>query len=221
MGAGYWRFKALLDRMNITLTLSIKAAVVERYESVAASTRGSNWDYMLHSYLQIPTHALECEEANLYKSIGLCGKYTGKKSIGWLGSGLTETYETLDLMTKHGVKYIGDFVFDDVPCALDTDHGSLVILPYTVELNDIPMMTVQYHESSYLKTRIVDQFDRLYLESGERVKFLSSAIHPYINGAPHRIKYLEEAVEYMVEHDEVKLWTGEKVYNWYAGKTGL
>lgn len=169
----------------------------------------------------MPTHALEDEEANLVKSKEVCDAYTGKTSIGWLGPGLTETYKTPDLLTKHGFKYTGDFVFDDEPCVMNTDTGPLVTLPYTVELNDIPMMIVQHHESSYLKTRIVDQFDRLYAEAGPRVKFLSFAIHPYISGVPHRIRYLEEAVEYMAGHDGVEFWTGEEIYNWYAGKIGL
>lgn len=177
--------------MNITPTLSSNAAVVEWYTSVAASTRSSNWEYIPHSYVQMPTHALEDEEANLIKPIEICGKYTG------------------------------DFVFDDEPCVLDTDYGPLDTQPYTLELNDILMMIVQNYESSYLKTRIVDQFDRLYLESRERVKFLSFAIHPYISTAPHRIKYLEEAVAYMAGHDGVEFWTGEQIYDWYAGETCL
>jgi allantoinase len=83
------------------------------------------------------------------------------------------------------------------------------------------MMIVQHHESSYFKTRIIDQFDRLYAESGERVKFLSFAIHPYISGVPHRIKYLEEAVEYMAGKPGVEFWTGEKIYDWFAAKSNL
>ena len=64
-------------------------------------------------------------------------------------------------------------------------------LPYTIELNDIPMMIVQHHESEYLFRRAIDQFDRLYAEGEQRAKILALAIHPYISGQPHRIKYLE------------------------------
>jgi allantoinase len=221
MRVGYWRFKALFDRMGITPTLSINANVCERYERAAASARDSGWEFMGHSYVQMPTHALENEEDNMVRSLDVCEKFTGKRPVGWLGPGLTETYATPDLMTKHGIKYTGDFVFDDEPCVMSTDNGPLVTLPYTVELNDIPMMIVQHHESSYFKTRIIDQFDRLYSESGERVKFLSFAIHPYISGVPHRIKYLEEAVEYMAGKPGVEFWTGEQIYDWFAAKSNL
>lgn len=221
MRVGYWRLKALFDEMSITPTLSINAAVCERYERVAASARDAGWEFMAHSYVQMPTHALEDEEANMVKSLEICEAFTGKRSVGWLGPGLTETYETPDLLTKHGVKYVGDFVFDDEPCTMQTAHGPLVTVPYTVELNDIPTMIVQHHVSSYFKTKIVDQFDQLYSEADGRAKILSFAIHPYISGAPHRTKYLAEAIRYMAGHPGVEFWTGEQIYDWYAGKTGL
>ena len=221
MRVGYWRLKEVFDAMSIKPTLSINAAVCERYERVAASARDAGWEFMAHSYVQMPTHALDDEEANLIRSIEVCEKFTGKRSVGWLGPGLTETYDTPDLLTKHGIKYVGDFVFDDEPCTMNTAHGPLVTLPYTVELNDIPTMIVQHHESSYFKTKILDQFDQLYSESGERAKFLSFAIHPYISGAPHRTKHLVEALKHMAAQPGVEFWDGETIYNWYAKKTGL
>jgi len=215
MRVGYWRFKATFDRMGITPTLSINANVCERYERVAASARDAGWEFMGHSYVQMPTHALEDQEANLIKSLDICENFTGKRPIGWLGPGLTQTYETPDLLTKHGIKYCGDFVFDDEPCVMNTENGKLITLPYTVELNDIPMMIVQHHQGEYFKKIACDQFDRLYLESAARPKFLSLAIHPYISGVPHRIKYLEETLEYMAGKPGVEFWTGEQIYDWF------
>ena len=221
MRVGYWRLKEMFDRMAITPTLSINAAVCERYERVAASARDADWEFMGHSYVQMPTQALDDEEANIARSLEICERFTGKRPLGWLGPGLTETYDTPDLLTKHGVKYIGDFVFDDEPCTMTTDSGPLVALPYAVELNDIPTMIIQHHESSYFKTKILDQFQQLYAESAERSKFLAFAIHPYLSGVPHRIRYLVEALEHMAAQPGVEFWTGEQIYRWYAGRTGL
>ena len=83
------------------------------------------------------------------RSMGVIEKFTGTRPIGWLGPGLTQTYETPELLAAAGVKYIGDWVYDDEPTVIRTDKGPLVTLPYTVELNDIPMMIVQHHESEY------------------------------------------------------------------------
>jgi allantoinase len=142
-------------------------------------------------------------------------RFCGKRPVGWLGPGLTQTLETPDLLTQAGIKYIGDWVYDDEPTTIRTTHGPLVTLPYTMELNDIPMMAVQHHESDYLLKRTIDQFDRLYAEGEKRAKILALAIHPYLSGQPHRIKYLEAIYDYARRFDGVEYWTGEEILQWY------
>ena len=116
------------------------------------------------------------------------------------------------------MKYIGDWVYDDEPTTIRTANGPLVTLPYSVELNDIPMMIVQHHESDYLLKRTIDQFDRLYAEGAERAKIISLAIHPYISGQPHRIKYLEAIYDHVARHDGVLHWNGEQILDWYLAQ---
>jgi peptidoglycan/xylan/chitin deacetylase (PgdA/CDA1 family) len=215
MRVGYWRLKAALDRMDIRPTLSINARVCEDYERVAASARDSGWEFMGHSFVQMPTHKLDDQEGTIALSLDTCEKFTGKRPVGWLGPGLTQTYDTPDILTKHGVKYCGDFVFDDEPTVMKTQNGPLVTVPYTVELNDIPMMIVQHHESEHFARRVMDQFDRLYAEGPERAKIISVAVHPYISGVPHRIRYFEEIFEKMAAHEGVAFWTGEQILDWY------
>src|ERR1051326_6899535 len=82
--------------------------------------------------------------------------------VGGLAPGLTQTYDTPELLAGAGIKYIGDWVYDDEPTEIATASGPLVTLPYTVELNDIPMMLVQHHESEYFTRRCIDTSDRLY-----------------------------------------------------------
>jgi allantoinase len=94
-------------------------------------------------------------------------------------------------------------------------NGPLVTLPYTMELNDIPMMAVQHHEAEYLTKRTIDQFERLYAEGEKRAKILALAVHPYLSGQPHRIKYLEAIYDYTRRFDGVLYWTGEEIFHWY------
>jgi hypothetical protein len=94
-----------------------------------------------------------------------------------------------------------------------------VTLPYTVELNDIPMMMVQHHDSTQLLNRTIDSFDQLYAESKDRPKILSLAIHPYISGQPFRIKYLEAIYDYVNKFEGVLHWNGEQILDWYTGQT--
>ena len=91
-------------------------------------------------------------------------------------------------------------------------------LPYTVELNDIPMMIVQHHESEYFTRRCIDTFDRLYQEGADRAKIMAVAIHPYISGQPHRIKYLEAVYEHIAQHSwRTAMWNGVQILDWYQG----
>jgi peptidoglycan/xylan/chitin deacetylase (PgdA/CDA1 family) len=220
MRIGVWRFFKALDRFGAKATLSINAKVVESYPRVAEAARERGWEFMGHSYVQGPIHKLEDQRATIHQSLDLLEKFTGKRPVGWLGPGLTQTYETPELLVEAGIQYIGDWVYDDEPTEIKTERGPLVTLPYTVELNDIPMMIVQHHRADELLRRSIDQFDRLYEEGAERAKFLSIAIHPYISGVPHRIKYLEAFLEYASRHTGVAFWTGEEILAWYRRARG-
>ena len=215
MRVGVWRFYEAFDRIGARGTLSINAKVVESYPRVASAAKERGWEFMGHSYVQGPIHKLEDQRATIHQSLDLLQKFTGRRPVGWLGPGLTETYETPELLAEAGVHYIGDWVYDDEPTEIRTAKGPLVTLPYTVELNDIPMMIVQHHRADELLRRATDQFDRLYREAAERAKILSIAIHPYISGVPHRIKYLEAFLDYARGHQGVAFWTGEEILAWY------
>jgi len=219
MRVGVWRFFDLFRRLSIRPTLSINARVCEDYVRVAQEAKDAGWEFMGHSYEQGPIHKEPDQVAMIARAMGMLEKFTGKRPVGWLGPGLTQTYETPELLAAAGVKYIGDWVYDDEPTTIATANGPLVTLPYSVELNDIPMMIVQHHESDYLLKRTIDQFDRLYAEGATRAKILALAIHPYISGQPHRIKYLEQIYDYVARHEGVLHWNGEQILDWYLTQT--
>jgi peptidoglycan/xylan/chitin deacetylase (PgdA/CDA1 family) len=220
MRVGVWRFYKLYQRLGIRPTLAINARVCEDYERVAAEAREAGWEFMGHVYDQMPIHKVEDQKGMINRSLDIIERFTRKRPIGWLGPGLTQTYETPELLAEAGVKYIGDWVWDDEPSEISTANGPLVTLPYTVELNDIPMMMVQHHESPYWLTRCKDSLDRLHMEGEERAKIMAVAIHPYISGQPHRIRYLEELYDYASGLGDVLFWNGEEIFNWYKGLKG-
>ena len=194
MRVGVWRFFDLFKRLNVRPTLALNARVCEDYPRVAEMARTERWEFMGHSYEQGPIHAEPDQKAMVARSLDIIERFCGKRPVGWLGPGLTETLDTPEILAA---------------------AGPLVTLPYTVELNDIPMMIIQHHESDYLARRAIDQFDRLYAEGERRAKILALAIHPYISGQPHRIKYLEAIYEHARRHDAVLYWTGEEILDWY------
>jgi allantoinase len=218
MRVGFWRLKSLLDRLGIRPTLSINGKVCEDYPRVARAALEGGWEFMGHSYAQVPMPKVENERDAIQRTVQVLEKFTGKRPVGWLGPGLTETYDTPDLLAEAGIRYIADWVYDDEPTEIRTSHGPLVTLPYAVEVNDIPVLSLQHHASEVFLERGRDAFDRLYLESAERAKFMCIAFHPYLSGAPHQIRYLEALLEHVGSQPGVVFWTGEQILDWYRSR---
>jgi peptidoglycan/xylan/chitin deacetylase (PgdA/CDA1 family) len=220
MRVGAWRFFELFGRRGLRPTLAVNARVCEDYPRVTEEARRAGWEFMGHGYDQMPIHKNEDQAAMITRCLDILERAGGARPVGWLGPGLTQTLETPDLLAAAGIKYIGDWVHDDEPTTIRTANGPLVTLPYSLELNDIPMMIVQHHESEYLLKRAVDQFDRLYAESAERAKIMALAIHPYISGQPHRIKYLEAIYEHVGRLEGVLHSNGAEILDWYLSGAG-
>jgi len=216
MRVGAWRFFELYERLAIQPTLSINARTCEDYPRVAGEAKRLGWEFMGHAYDQQPIHKVEDQAGMIARSMDIIERFTGRRPVGWLGPGLTQTLDTPELLVDAGVKYIGDWVYDDEPTVIRTASGPLVTLPYTVEINDITMMIAQHHESEHLARRAIDQFERLYVEGKNRAKIMAIAIHPYISGQPHRIKYLEAVYEHARRFDGVLYWTGAQILDWYT-----
>lgn len=178
MRVGFWRFKKLYDSLGIKPTLFINARVTVDCPRVAQACVEAGWKFMAHAYEQMPIHKIDDQQAMIERTMDTLERFSGKRPVGWLGPGLTQTLETPDLLAAAGVKYIGDFPYDDEPTDIQTAHGPLVTLPYAVENNDIPIMMVQHHMAAYWTQKCIDTFDRYYLEAKERPKIMSTAIHP-------------------------------------------
>ena len=215
MRVGFWRFEALFRKLKIKPTLALNARVCVDYPLVAQACKDAGWEFMGHSYEQGPIHREEDQPGMIRRSLDTIEKFTGKRPLGWLGPGLTQTLDTPENLAAAGVKYIGDWVYDDEPTEIHTANGPLITLPYSVENNDIPMMIVQHHEASYFTRKVIDTFDRYYEEGADRPKILAIAIHPYISGQPFRIKYLEEVYKKIGKHKGVLHWNGEQILEWY------
>jgi hypothetical protein len=149
------------------------------------------------------------------QSVKVIRDFTGRAPVGWMGPGLTETLDTPDQLAAEGIRYIADWVIDDEPCTIRTRGGELVTLPYSLELNDIAMMVVQHHAAGEFVTRTMDYFERVYQEGRERAKIMAIAVHPYISGVPHRIKYFETVLRRLRKQKGVLFWNGAQILEWY------
>ena len=215
MRVGFWRFLEVLKTFDIKATLAINGSVCKTYPRVAKAALEAGWEFMGHGFIQRPMHHVENQRAAIADTIREIKSFTGKRPRGWESPGLTETNETIDYLAEAGIEYVADWVLDDQPVKIKTQHGPIVSVPYTVEMNDIAMMALQHHPSEEWLRRGIDTFDRLYQEGEKTARVMAISVHPYITGAPHRIGYLEKLYEYIRQRPGVVLWKGEQILDWY------
>ncbi len=162
------------------------------------------WEWMGHceSNTRRLNAAAPGEEPRIIKNaLATIEKATGARPRGWLGSGLQETWDTLDLLAAEGCDYVCDWTNDDQPYMMTLEGGrTLVSVPYSHEINDKPAFENFYRTADQFREMICRQFDVLYREGAQSGRVMAIAIHPYLTGVPHRIDAFAEALGYICRH---------------------
>src|SRR6202048_1952100 len=101
-----------------------------------------------------------------------------------------DQFHGIDRLVEEGYDYLCDWVLDDQPVWLKPRPRPILNVPYTQECNDVAMMLIQHHKASEYFDRARDQFEQIYQDAAEGPRVMALVQHPYIVGAPHRLKYL-------------------------------
>jgi peptidoglycan/xylan/chitin deacetylase (PgdA/CDA1 family) len=212
---GFWRLLEALDNHGIKAVLAINGKAVATYEAISRAALDRGWEFMGHGFGQKNMQKVADEREDIRKTAQAIKQFTGKVPRGWLGPGLTETWETPDLLVEEGFDYVCDWVLDDQPVVLKTRSKPIVNVPYTQECNDVAMMLIQHHKASEYHDRAMDQFEQIYHDSASSARVMALVVHPYIMGAPHRAKHFRRILEKISRLPDVVFWTGEEIYDWY------
>jgi len=215
MRVGFWRMLAAFRSRGIRPTLSVNGAVCTDYPRVAAAAHEAGWEFMGHGLDQVPTHKVADQRGMIAETIARIAAFTGAPPVGWLGPGLTQTLATPDLLAEAGIRYCADFVLDELPVRLATAHGPLLTMPYSVELNDIPICMIQHLDEKELPRRALLAARRLLAEATDHPRVLCFAIHPYITGVPHRIGALERMLDDLLALPDTVMMQGREILAWY------
>ena len=217
---GFWRMLEVLDRAKIRAVLAINGGAIHAYEPIARAALERGWEFMGHGFSQKNMQKVSDERADIAKTTDVIRAFTGRKPRGWLGPGLTETWDTPDILVEEGYEYVCDWVLDDQPVMLNTRTRPLVSVPYTQECNDVAMMLIQHHKASEYRDRAIDQFEQLYADAQDSARIMALVVHPYIMGVPHRLRYLRETLDHIQSRSGAVFWTGEQILDWYLGSVG-
>ena len=215
---GFWRMLQVFDRFQTPAVLAINGSAIATYEPIARAAFDRGWEFIGHGFTQKNMQKVPDERVDIQKTTEAIRLFTGRAPRGRLGPGLTETWDTPDILAEAGYEYVCDWVLDDQPVMLKTRTGSLVSVPYTQECNDVAMVLIQHHQASEYRDRAVDQFEQLYADAHDSARVMAVVVHPYIMGAPHRLRYFREALEHIHARSGVLFWTGEQILDWYAGQ---
>jgi peptidoglycan/xylan/chitin deacetylase (PgdA/CDA1 family) len=212
---GFWRMLEVFDALQIPGVLAINGSAIAAFPAIVRAAVERNWEFIGHGFTQRNMQKVADERADIRLTRDVIANATGKPPRGWLGPGLTETWQTPDLLVEEGYEYVADWVLDDQPVWLKTRTKPIVSLPYTQECNDVAMMLIQHHKASEYYDRAIDQFEQIYRDAEGSARVMAIVIHPYIMGAPHRLKYFRRVFETIRHKPGVKFWTGAHILDWY------
>jgi peptidoglycan/xylan/chitin deacetylase (PgdA/CDA1 family) len=216
---GVWRLMETLEKNGVKGTVALNAEVALHYPRIMQECAKLDWELMGHgltnSVLQTGM-AIDDERAMILKVREILTGL-GHKMRGWLGSGLTETWNSPDLLKEAGVEYVCDWVNDDLPYRM---NNGLYSIPYSIEVNDMPLFNLPSISIEDFYRRIVDSFDVLYEEGARNGRVFCIALHPFLIGAPHRIRYLDRALQHIRSHDKVWFAKGAEIIDAYRQQEG-
>ena len=223
MRCGLPRLFDVLGSRGIKASAWMNAQCADVYASAAERAADAGWDFVGHSWFQRSLKEVEDEEAEVRRSLTRLEKLTGKRVRGWFGAGGGETVRTPEVLKRCGIEFTHDWLLDDLPCWMTTAEGPLLCLPYTWEINDVPMWAVQGQSSDELLKRLEATLAVLEREIEENPRVLSIGLHPHIAGVPHRVYYLEKALDLLIRRTDTIFVTSGQIADWFvaADKTGL
>lgn len=212
---GFWRLLETLDRHAVKGVLAINGKAIKSYPQITEAARTRGWEFIGHGFTQKNMQKVQDERADIAATTEAIRSATGSAPRGWLGPGLTETWQTPEILADEGYEYVCDWVLDDQPVPLRTASGELLSVPYTQECNDVAMMLIQHHPAGEYARRAIDQYEQIARDANGSARVMALVAHPYIMGAPHRAKYFEEAIARIADSTASVFMTGAEIADWY------
>ncbi|HWK47089.1 MAG TPA: allantoinase PuuE [Stellaceae bacterium] len=209
--AGFWRIWRLFTERRLPLTVYAIAMAMERHPEAVDAMLKAGWEIASHGYRWINYQfvAEEVEREHMARAIDIHRRLTGERPRGWY-TGRTSPNTARLVVEEGGFVYDADSYADDLPY-YDTIWGKpQLIVPYTLDMNDMRFTAAQgFNSGDQFYTYLKDSFDVLYAEGAASPKMMSIGLHCRIVGKPGRIAALARFIDYIEGHERV--WIARRI----------
>lgn len=212
---GIWRTIDSLDQHGIRASVLLNSAAADHYPHIIKAGLNRNWAWLAHGRTNSILHtdmAVDEERHVLTDVIDTIAAATGQRPRGWMGPGLTETFNTPALLAELGLSYLLDWTNDDQPYQLNVP--GMISLPYSVEVNDLLLFGKGLTGPEFVRI-VKDQYEQLRADSRHSGRVMALALHPFVTGQPFRHKYLAEALAYLAAQPDIWLATSDEIADHY------
>ncbi|HYH38218.1 MAG TPA: allantoinase PuuE [Azospirillum sp.] len=202
---GVWRILKLFERKGIPLTVFAVAMAAERHPDVIRAMVDAGHEIASHGWRWINYQDMdEAEEReHLHRAMEILTRVAGSRPLGWYTGRVGPN--TRRLVAEYGgFLYDADSYDDDLPHWELVEGKPQLIVPYTLDCNDMRFTQVQgFNSGDQFFTYLKDSFDALYEEGAETPRMMSVGLHCRLVGKPGRIKALERFLDYAAGHEGV------------------
>ncbi|WP_448204460.1 allantoinase PuuE [Azospirillum sp. sgz302134] len=209
--AGFWRLHRMFTERRMPVTVYGVAMALERNPDAVQAMLEAGWEIATHGYRWIDYQHLpeEVEREHMRRAIEIHTRVTGSRPLGWyLGRCSPNTWRLVS--EEGGFVYNADSYADDLPY-WDASFGRpQLIVPYTLDANDMRFATAQgFNTGEQFFTYLKDAFDTLYAEGADQPKMMSVGLHCRLVGRPGRAAALARFLDYVRGHD--KVWVATRL----------
>lgn len=216
-----WRMIDVMEKYGIRGTAALNAEICDQHPQIIDAGVSLKWEFMGHGWtnaIRLNEMPPEEEQGTIKRVFDRIQQATGRRPTGWLGSGLQETWNTLDFLIDEGCKYVADWVNDDQPYRMDVGGKQIFHIPYSWEINDVIQLFFHKHTMDDFEAMAKRQFDVLYEEGAESARVMAICLHPYAIGVPHRIRSLDEIFRHIASREGVWFATGQEIIDAYSSQ---
>ncbi len=204
--AGFWRLHRLFTELNIPATVYGVASALARNPEQVRAMQDAGWEIASHGlkWVEHKDMPADAERAQIAEAIRLHTEVTGERPLGWYTGRCS--VNTVDLVAQEGgFAYISDTYDDDLPYWLEVGDRDQLIIPYTLDANDMRFATPQgFNAGDQFYAYLKDAFDALYAEGhAGQAKMMSIGLHCRLIGRPGRVMALRRFMEYAAGHADV------------------